>query len=124
LSRSARFQKPPVTADDIADVGIVAPRLEIADMDDRAPCAGLDLRNLTREVRRHEDVAAARALVIERARADDRHPIALEVLISHEILSDLADRVWREWPKRIRLGDGHLVFANKTVLLTRSDRDE
>src|SRR5215831_10898876 len=72
LSRFAALQEGPVAPHDVAHVGEVSPRLEVAHLDDRLPASRLDLRHLAGEVRRREDLAAARAAVIEGARAYDR----------------------------------------------------
>src|SRR6266542_4002174 len=118
------LQQQPVAADDVAHVGIVAPRLEIAHVDDGLPEAGLDLGDLLGEVGGHEDIAAPRPLVVEAARPDDRHAVALEVLVAHHVLGDLAHRIWGQGPQRVGLLDRQLVLVDQAVLLAAAHGKE
>src|SRR2546427_8252890 len=120
----ARLEEQPVPAHDVAHVRVVADRLEVADEDRRLTPAGLDLGDLPGEVRRDEDVAPAWPLVVERSRAHDGQRVALEVLVGHQVLGDLAHRVGRERPERVALLDRQLVLVHEAILLAGADGQE
>ena len=117
LAGLAALEKQPVAPDHVANVGEVTPRLEIPHPHHGLAPPRLDLRHLLGEVGRHEDVAAAGALVAEGARAHDGQAIAHEVLVAHDVLRDLAHRVGRERPERVRLPDGQLLLVDHPVFL-------
>src|SRR5262249_53088702 len=77
LARRAPLEESPVAAHDVADIGKIARRLEIAHVHDRLAQSRLHLGDLLREVRGGEGLAAPRPGVIERAGAYDVHSIAL-----------------------------------------------
>src|SRR5260370_41782402 len=85
-----------VAADDVPHVGIVPPRLEDAHKDDRLPQASLDLGHLLCKVGRDEHIAPAWPFVLEGAGPANRHAVALEVLIAHQILPGLPHRERRQ----------------------------
>ena len=124
LAGLALLQQQPVSADDVAHVGVVAPGLQGAHVDDRLAEPGLDLRDLPGEVRGDEHVAPPRPLVVEGAAAHDGQPVALEVLVAEEVLGDLADRVRRQGPERIVLGDGQFALVHRPVLLAGAHHEE
>src|SRR5215472_344027 len=105
LAGLAPLEEEPVPADDVAHVGEVAAGLEVADVDGGFAQSGLDLRYLLGEVGGDEHVAPPRTLVAERARANDGQTVALEVLVAHHVLGDLAHRVGRQGPQRVGLAD-------------------
>ena len=124
LARRPALEQEPVAAHDVAHVREVAGGLEVADEHDRLPQPRLDLGDLLGEVRGGEGLAPTGAGVVERAGPHDVHAVALEVLPAHEVLRDLAHRVRRERPQRVRLPDRQLVGVDEPVLLARADDQE
>src|SRR5262249_49321294 len=61
----ASIEEQPVAVNDVAHVGVVADRLEIADEDRRLPLSRFDLRDLLGEVRLHEHAAAPRSRIVD-----------------------------------------------------------
>jgi len=55
--------------------------------------------------------------VVEAARRDEMQSVGLEVLVGELVLRDLAHRVGRERPQRVRLFHRDLVRMNEAVLL-------
>src|SRR2546422_6176223 len=88
---------------------VAAQLTDVADVDQ--PCS------IVTQQDRHVTAEA----VVERARAHEVERVALPVLEAHEVLGDLAHRVWRERPERIRLADRQLVGVHEPVLLAGAD---
>src|SRR6267154_2183939 len=120
LAGLALLEREPVGPHHVAHVGEIAAGLEIADPDHRRAATLLDVGDLLREIRADEHRAAARALVVEAARSDDRQLEAHEVLIAQHVLAHLAHRVGGEGAQRIGLADGELVLVDHAVLLARA----
>ena len=82
-----------VRVDDVADVGEVTARFEIADLDLRRRQAGLDARDLPREARNGEGRTLSGPGVIERPRDDHVHSILLRGALRELILRQLREAV-------------------------------
>src|SRR6267142_4782386 len=120
LPRLALLEGEPVRAHDVAHVGEIPARVEIADANHGRAEPLLDIGDLLREIRANEDRAAPWALVVEASCPDHRKLEAHEVLVPEHVLPNLADRVRRERPERICLAYGKLVLIHHAVLLARA----
>ncbi len=83
-----------VGPDRVADVGQVAPRVEVADHDHRFLKARLDARDLAREAGREERRVLSRPDVVEGSGDDDRQAELVEGAQRHPLLGELAESVW------------------------------
>src|SRR5262245_6895932 len=124
LAGFASLEQKPVASHDVAHVGEIAPRLEIPDPHDRLTQPGLDLGDLLGDVGFDEHFSSTRPGVVERATADDGQPVAFEILIPHQVLSDLADGVGREGPQLVGLADREFLLVHHAVLFAAPDREE
>ena len=95
LSWLAGFGRQPVGPDGIPDIGEVANRLQVADLDDRPANLFFDFRDLLAEVADHKHLAPPRAFVVERPHANGTDVVGLPVLVSHVILGHLRDGIRR-----------------------------
>ena len=82
-----------VGAHDVAHVGEVALRVEVADLDHRLDEPRLDQRDLPRHARRRERGALPRAGVVERTRDDDVDAVLARGAQRELLLRELAHRV-------------------------------
>ena len=100
LARRAPRHQAHVGADDVADVGEVAARGEVADLQHRLGHAPRDGRDLPGEVRREVVGALARPEMVERAADDDLDRRRRAGMAGHHLLRQLAQRVRARRPQR------------------------
>src|SRR5215471_6361663 len=124
LAGYAPLEQKPVAAYDVTHVGKIAPRLKVSDPHDGLREPGLDLCNLLGDVGLDEHLSPTRSGVVESATANDGQPVALKILVTHQVLCDLADGVGREWPQLVGLADRELILVHHAVLFAAPDRQE
>src|SRR2546425_906145 len=93
LAHAPALEQGPVAAHDVANIGEIAGGLEVTRGHHGFAQTRLDLGDLLREVRGGKGFASPGPGVVERARTDDVEPVALVVLVAHQVLRHLADRI-------------------------------
>ena len=100
LAGRAPRHQAHVGADDVADIGEIAPGREVADLQHGLGQAAGDGRDLPGEVRREVVGALARPEVVERAADDDLDRRRGAGVAGHHLLRQLAQRVGARRPQR------------------------